>query len=45
MTLWGGYSLYTDGGDYAAQVDIEKRCYNADDGIFYYETPDAYIPV
>ena len=32
MTLWGGYSLYTDGGDYAAQVDIEKRCYNADDG-------------
>ena len=45
MMLWGGYSLYTDGGDYAAQVDIEKRCYNADDGIFYYETPDAYIPV
>ena len=45
MTLWGGYSLYTDGGDYAAQVEIEKRCYNADDGIFYYETPDAYIPV
>ena len=45
MTLWGGYSIYTDGGDYAMQVDIEKRCYNADDGIFYYETPDAYIPV
>ena len=24
---------------------IRDRCYNADDGIFYYETPDAYIPV